>query len=158
MKKKLKEFALVAEIISALAVVAGLIFVGLEISQSTDQAMLNTRAVEVAAYQDLIGQIIEINRDAMKDPELLDIIIRGSANQIDPSETIENQRYFRFIVINARHADLACFQYEQGLISLERLASALAVFRAQVDLNQPQFLFLESGTPGLRDCVELTLQ
>lgn len=44
MKEKLQEYALVAEIISALAVVAGLVFVGLEINQSTEQNALNTRA------------------------------------------------------------------------------------------------------------------
>jgi hypothetical protein len=54
MKEKLQEYALIAEIISALAVVAGLVFVGLEIRQSTAQAEMNTRAIETAAYQDLI--------------------------------------------------------------------------------------------------------
>lgn len=38
MKQRLQEYALIAEIISAVAVLAGLIFVGLEISQSTDKA------------------------------------------------------------------------------------------------------------------------
>ena len=102
MKKKLKEIALVAEIISAFAVVAGLIFVGLEIRQSTDQAALNTRALEVAAYQDLIGQIIDINRDVINDAKLMDIIQRGQANEIDPSDQVGSGRFNRYLIIISR--------------------------------------------------------
>jgi len=158
MKERLQEYALIAEIVSALAVVAGLIFVGLEIRQSTDQAALNTRAIEVAAYQDLIGQIIDINRDVINDAELMDIVHRGQANEIDPFDQIESGRYNRYIIIITRHADLACFQYKQGLISAERMAAALEIFRAQVDVNKPEFLGMERGVPGLRDCLEITSQ
>jgi hypothetical protein len=75
MKEKLQEYALIAEIISALAVVAGLIFVGLEINQSTEQSALNTRALETAAYQDLIAQILAINTAYDTDPYLSNLAI-----------------------------------------------------------------------------------
>ena len=41
MKEKLQEYALIAEIISAICIVLSLIFVGLEIEQSTKQSRIN---------------------------------------------------------------------------------------------------------------------
>jgi len=40
-KEKLQEYALIAEIISAICIVLSLIFVGLEIEQSTKQSRIN---------------------------------------------------------------------------------------------------------------------
>ena len=79
-----------AEIVSAIAVVAGLLFVGLQIRQSTEQAALNTRALEVSAYQDLIGQLIDINLATMTDPELTDITLRARAGPL--TDEIERAR------------------------------------------------------------------
>lgn len=159
MKEKLQEYALIAEIISALAVVAGLVFVGLEIRQSTAQAEMNTRAIETAAYQDLIGQIIDINRDVMADPVLMDLIQRGLAGEIDPMGERDSRndagRYFRYVVSVMRHADLACFQYQQGVISDARLASAMAIFLDQVVRTNPDFSVFGAGSPGLGECVDI---
>jgi hypothetical protein len=49
LKGKLQEYALVAKIISAIAVVEGLIFVGFQIRQSTEEVSLSTYAIEVSA-------------------------------------------------------------------------------------------------------------
>lgn len=159
MKEKLQEFALVAEIISALAVVAGLIFVGLEISQSTDQAALNTRALETAAYQDLIGQILDINNTYNADLVLDDIVARGNAGELtDPGEF---NIYTGYAITVTRHADMACFQYQQGILSEDRLASAYAIFINQIYHGQQN---IQQGLepvisimPGFQDCIDKVL-
>ena len=48
---KLKDYAFVAEILSAVAVVASLIFVGFQVQQQAEETALNTRAIQVGAYQ-----------------------------------------------------------------------------------------------------------
>ena len=46
--------------IGIVAIVASLIFVGIETRHSAIQAELNTRALQIAAYRDLIDNIAEI--------------------------------------------------------------------------------------------------
>jgi hypothetical protein len=58
---RLEKWALIAEIVSAFAIVLSLIFVGIQISQSSDETALNTSAIQVGAYQELVGQIMDIN-------------------------------------------------------------------------------------------------
>ena len=53
----LRKWALIAEILSAVAIVVSLGFVGYQLQQSNEQAALNTRALELAAYQQLIVRI-----------------------------------------------------------------------------------------------------
>ena len=156
MKEKLQEFALVAEIISALAVVAGLIFVGLEIRQGTEQSALNTRALETAAYQDLITQILEINNSYNIDPTLDGIISRGVNGEL--TDQVELGLYTGYAITVTRHADMACFQYQQGILSEERLASAMAIFMNQIYIGDQSVVETISPVidimPGLRDCIE----
>jgi hypothetical protein len=57
----LQKWALIAEILGAVAVVASLGFVGYQLQQSNEQTALNTRALELAAYQQLIERISEFN-------------------------------------------------------------------------------------------------
>ena len=78
MKRSLQEYALFAEILSAVAVVASLVFVGLQIRQESNETALNTRAIEAAAYQDLISQIGEINTLVVKDAEFRFVLAPAS--------------------------------------------------------------------------------
>lgn len=155
MKEKLQEYALIAEIISAVAVVAGLVFVGLEIQQSTEQSALNTRALETAAYQDLIAQILAINTAYDTDPYLSNLTDRGGRGELtDPGEL---NMYLGFAITLARHADMACFQYQQGILSEERLASAMAIFMNQIYIGQGNVMNdiapVISIMPDLQDCI-----
>jgi len=157
MKEKLQEYALIAEIISAIAVVAGLVFVGLQIRQSTEQNALNTRALEAAAYQDLIGQILEINTTALADKELAELVVR--IFERDLSAVDEDPRVFVLLQTLGRHADMACFQYQKGLISKERLGSAMAIYLALVyrpfGRDHPTVQGLMNTTPGFGECIDI---
>ena len=46
MKEKLQEYALLAEVISAIAIVISLIFVGFQINQGNLETALNTKAIQ----------------------------------------------------------------------------------------------------------------
>jgi hypothetical protein len=120
-----KSFRLQAliEIISAAAVVGTLIFLAIEIRQNTEQTALNARAVEIAAYQDLISQITKMN-----ELEILDAQFQFShKNELSREELEEYQAdvQLNFDWIRFRHGDMAYFQYENGIIDKDRLDSAL---------------------------------
>lgn len=153
MKEELQKYALIAEIISALAVVAGLIFVGIQIKQSTEQNALNTRALEVSGYQDLIGQIIAINNTVLANPELSDLIMRGKAGEL--TDPVDRGRYGTYLINVTRHADMACYQYQQGILNEERLAAVMAIFFVNVVQYQNEPI-PEAYTPGLSKCLEIS--
>ena len=68
--EKLQKWALIAEVIGGLAVVITLGIVAFELNQSTKQQELNTSALEITAYQELINSIIDINTLVITVPEL----------------------------------------------------------------------------------------
>lgn len=59
--ENLQRWALIAEIVGGFAVVLLLIFVGLEIRQSSFNTELNSRVTQVNAYQSLMDHLVEFN-------------------------------------------------------------------------------------------------
>ncbi|MEP0201828.1 MAG: hypothetical protein ABJ084_08205 [Halioglobus sp.] len=108
------------EIISALVVVISLVFVGLEIRNSTEQTEQNTRTLQVSAYQDLISRIVDLNMIAIEESVTIETLVA-----IDSPTSTETQRLNSFLWILFRHGDMAYFQYENGSISEERMLSAM---------------------------------
>ena len=110
----------VLEIITAIAVVISLIFVGFEIRNSSEQMELNTQATRISVYQDLIGRIVELNKLTIENTWHFDSIVNK------PSLTDKDvSKVNAYIWILFRHGDMAYFQYENGAISKERLRSSL---------------------------------
>ena len=109
------------EIISAVAVVVSLVFVGFEIRNSSEQTEQNTKAVQISAYQDLISRIVEINQIGIEESTT----IEGLLDIKNPTDT-ELEKLSAFLWILFRHGDMAYFQYENGSISEERMLSAMA--------------------------------
>ena len=54
MKEKLQQYALVAEIVSALAIVLSLIFVGLQVKQGSEQTAANTEAIRSQVRESML--------------------------------------------------------------------------------------------------------
>ena len=123
----------VAGIASAVAVVLSLIFVGLEVRESARQTELNTQSLQLGAYQDLISQIAAINLVAIEYPEV-SLAIQGSLEGLSPAER-EQANNAMFMM--ARHGDMAFYQYELGMLTEERLESALGLLN--VSLCRPGF-------------------
>lgn len=119
----------VIEIISAIAVVLSLIFVAFEIRNSSEQVEQNTQALQVAAYQDLIGRIVELNAIGIEEGTTIESLVAIE----NPTEA-EVSKLNSFLWILFRHGDMAYFQYEQGAISEERLQSAMAPVLGRLSL------------------------
>ena len=114
----------VLERVGLLAVIASLIFLGIETRNGAIQAELNTEAVEMAAYQQLIDSINEMNALAIENPQLRSAIKKVYEDQVELTE--EEQSVFGYwFWMRIRHGDMAFFHFERGAIDESRLRSAL---------------------------------
>jgi hypothetical protein len=125
----LERIKLVAEIAAAVAVVLSLLFVGLQVRESALQTELNTAAVEVSAYQDLMAQIAEFNRMAVEDPDVARIQTIGDVS-LSTLPPVEQRRHIAMVFLMLRHGDMAYLQYERGMLDENRMYSAMAPLRA----------------------------
>lgn len=120
------------ESVGLVSIVASLVFVGIETRNSTHQAVLNTQALEIAAYQDLMDNIADINAIIVQDPGLASLMYKATMTS-EPLTDVEQYRYTKALFMRFRHGDMAFFQYERGAIDEVRLRSALQV----LDLDSP---------------------
>jgi hypothetical protein len=135
MKEKLQEYALLAEILSATAVVASLIFVGFQVQQQSEETALNTRAIETAAYQDLISQIGLINTLVIENGDFAEIRVKGFSGAGFDNQA-ERSRFSAYANLVVRHGDLAYRQFTQGLISKVDLESVLTPMRQMIPASE----------------------
>ena len=120
------------ESVGIVAIVASLVFVGIETRNSTRQAVLNTQALEIAAYQDLMDNIADMNAIIVQDPGLAALMYKATRTT-EALTDLEQYRYTRALFMRFRHGDMAYFQYERGAIDEARLRSALHI----LDLENP---------------------
>jgi hypothetical protein len=112
-----------AEVAGFVAIIASLVFVGIETRNSTKQSELNTQALEITAYQALMTNIDDMNALSLESPTAAKAMAEIWTN--DAMDMEEFQRN-RLLYILFRHGDLAFFMYERGAIDENRLQSALA--------------------------------
>lgn len=125
-------FRIVGEVFSAAAVVISLVFVGLEVRESARQTALNTRSLEVAAYQDLIGRITDMGEIAFLRPDLALIWQENQDATANSLSREDRERVFQMVNRRLRYGDLAFYQYELGMISEERFESAIRPLAARL--------------------------
>jgi hypothetical protein len=124
----LKKWALLAEVLGGIAVVISLIFVGLQVQQSNEQAALNTDALRLTAYAQLIDGISDFNIQTLQNAELRAVRNKLDAGaQIDELDPDEQQIIGAFLYLAYRNGDLAYMQYSQGIIDEERLLSGMGL-------------------------------
>lgn len=134
MSQQRRGFGFAAEIASAGAVVLTLVFVGLQLRESSRQTALNTVSLQVAAYQDLNEQISRFN-ELLLEPEIALVFER----MIDPEgdwstfSPVERRQARALLYIRVRHADIAFYQYDRGTLSEERLNSVLRPLLSDID-------------------------
>ena len=121
----LKKWALLAEISGAVAVVVSLVFVGYQLKQANEQTSLNTRALEMAAYQQLIDGISDFNVLTIENSDLR--TVRLKIRRGEPLNPNEIEIINAFLYLAYRNGDLAYLQYERGVIDEERLRSGLGL-------------------------------
>lgn len=118
MKQKLQEYALVAEIVGAVAIVLSLIFVGTELQR-------NTSTVRGATFQSVSDSITEFTLSLATTPGLAELYVRGLNNPNELS-TEESIRFNMLITTIGRRIESAYIQKESGLL----LDSQWAGFRS----------------------------
>ena len=114
------------EAVGFAAIIASLIFVGIETRNSAEQAALTAQALELSSYQQLMDNIARMNEATVENPELAALMYKAFRTDDELTEleefTFERAMYMRF-----RHGDMAYFQFERGAIDAERLRSVTRV-------------------------------
>ena len=124
----LKKWALLGEVLGGFAVVISLIFVGLQVQQSNEQAALNTNALRLTAYAQLIDGISDFNIQTLQNAQLRSVRNKLDAGaQIDELDPDEQQIINAFLYLAYRNGDLAYMQYSQNIIDEERLLSGMGL-------------------------------
>ncbi len=127
-------------LLANLAVLVGIGVLIIEINQ-------NTQAIRLSSYQELTGQILEMNHLSLEND-----YVRGTINKLEfytPAclrtinagfeLTKEDEPFFNaYFFILVRHADMAYFQYESGTISFERLISSIAPLTNVLNIDYVQ--------------------
>lgn len=110
-------------IIANVGVIAGIAFLAIEIQQ-------NTRTLQFESYRALVGQIAAQNQLNIENPEFAARFneLVGLSEEDLVRENLSSLEYTpvsNFLFLLTRHADLAYYQYELGMLSEDRLISAL---------------------------------
>ncbi|HSJ10894.1 MAG TPA: hypothetical protein VK928_13305 [Longimicrobiales bacterium] len=151
-------YRVIAETASATAVALTLVFVGLQLRETSRQTALNTASLQVSAYQDLNAQISHFN-ELLLDP--------GTAlvfeHMMDPAwkwsdfSAVERRQARSLLFMRIRHADMAYHQFERGMLSEERLESALRPLLSDIDKPVVRQFWDEvrsSQVPAFRDYLD----
>jgi hypothetical protein len=112
------------EFFGAIAVVATLIYLAVQIRQNTRQIEFDVRTSEVVAYQEMTRRIVDVRHALMTDQ-----ILSATLNKVmkDEEELTREERrsYSTYLLSMLSNADAAFFQYERGLLSRERIDSLI---------------------------------
>ena len=112
-------------------VLVGIVFLIIEINQNTQQAELDSAALQTSNYQDIISGVIELNSYVIQDPDFAEILIKGETDPSALSPT-ELRRYNSYTIITMRHGDMAYYNYLQGTIDEQRLNNLLSIVAARL--------------------------
>lgn len=112
MKGKLQEYALIAEIVSAAAIVLSLVFVGLQIRD-------NTRASEATMYQNSLAYNIENLLAYGEDPATARVMNAFTLEDSDGLTEDETAQAMYLFTATYRTIENLYLQYEAGMISEE---------------------------------------
>ena len=132
----LQKWALLAEILGAFAVVLSLVFVGYQIKQGNEETALNTQALELNAYQQLIERIADFNLSTLEYPELR--VVRAKVEVGETLSQDEEDIFNAFLYLAYRNGDLAYLQYQRGIIDEERLRSGMGLLIPFLEYPQVQ--------------------
>jgi hypothetical protein len=97
MKLKLSDWASIAEILGAVAIVISLVYVGQQVRESARQTELNTNAVQAATLQGMVDLSTNYLIDTSLDREFIRTLGRAQADpgQLDEIEALQMQRIIR---------------------------------------------------------------
>ena len=82
----IQEWAALAEIVGAVAVVASLIYLAVQIRQNTHQISMSLKSMELAAFERNVESGIRIRELFILNPEILELYARGGKSYADLDE------------------------------------------------------------------------
>ena len=111
----LETIARIAEIVSSIAVVVSLIYVGMQVRQ-------NTRALRATTYNAVTANSISILSAMDSHPEYTEFLVRVQA---DPAAATpaEQMRFHLSMLSGFRHWDNLYYQYRNGMLEAEMWSS-----------------------------------
>jgi hypothetical protein len=160
---RLHTYATWAEIVAAVAVVVSLVFVGVQVRQSTAETVLSRRVAEATAYLNLQQQLAVVTTVQIENPDLRRVMSRVSNGEtLDSPDDEDDQRlYLAFARLIIRLGDLAYPQRQSEVIDDARLVSMLSPLRVEVlgsPLGRSIWESMRSSlVPEFVDYVEQTL-
>jgi hypothetical protein len=128
----LGEWASIASVVSAVALIVSVIYVSIQIRH-------NTRAVRASAFQQVVDSFAGISLDIAKDKNLVDLYLRASQEFASLSD-VERAQYSLMLLSFLRRAENVFFQTENQLLHTEHWSGIRDSIKAIVD------------PPGARDC------
>ena len=131
MKEKLQEYALMAEIVGGIAIVASLVFVGIQVRVTAEETALNTRQMQAMVYQELQNQIIESNRLSATDSEWIRLTRKKMSGE--PLDAVDRYQYRQWHRSLFRTGNAGYIQFENGIITKDQLDSVLAPMISNLD-------------------------
>jgi hypothetical protein len=105
----LDQIAAYANVVSALAVIVGLIYAALQIRQ-------NTQAITTTAYQQVVSSFAEYAFEIAKDGELADLAYRAGID-FDSLTDVERMRYELFLLSFLRRAENVLYHADEKVLS-----------------------------------------
>ena len=143
------KIGIVTEALSAAAVVISLVFVGLEVRESSRQTALNTQSMQVSAYQELIAQINSLNLAALENPVAADLfssIETGPRYEsLSDDARVELYTFDALLFLLFRHGDMAFYQYELGMLPADRLESAVRPLTCRLSSPKVQEMWTQAS-------------
>ena len=128
---KLEKWALIAEIVSAVAIVLSLLFVGLQVRLGTAETAANSRALEATVRESMLSADLTILNAALPYPSMVDL---GLENWDEESH---QRRMFSFML--GRTRENYWKQRQNGMLDEETYLSYRETFL--VALIQSDFHF-----------------
>ena len=113
--EKLREWALIAEIISAIAVVLSLIFLAFQIRDGTQQTALNTQAVQATALQQHFQQHTSLILVQLTNPDLDATLTKGQEG-LGTLTSDEISNFFPYATAELRNHFVAYELMQSGLL------------------------------------------
>lgn len=110
---KLERYALIAEVVSAIAVVVSLVYVGIGIRQ-------NSATLRAATFQTVANSLTDLTGNIGSDRELTRIWLRGNQDGLEKLTPSERDQFTLLMVAMGRRMENAFIQKDAGFLTDEQ--------------------------------------
>ena len=139
-KLTLSEWAEIAEVIGAIAVVVSLIYVGVQVRDNTTEVRASNR-------QQLVGRAHNATNNVATSPELAGAFAKVAANeQLTPSETMQYNFFVRSMLYDVQEAYLL---YREARLDEGYWSTRAALFEIYMQQARARQIYVRDSQAGL---------